>query len=307
MSREMSEGASQGQSLAGQMERYPQLVPPHVRGMILAAERSGTLPEALQELAEELRAQQTARWKMMVGSIWLGLMVFVGVAVVPLTRRLFLASAAAFESYNATEPPLRQFLRVAIPVAREWLFHTFLPTVMVLLVALLASKLIAGLPRLQRPVQRLLYRVPIIGNLVRRAATIRFLVSLQGLMQAGVEVQEGLALAAEATGDAVMTEQLQAAAARIRAGRDLTTALAPCTCVTREVKDGLALAERAGTYDRTLQGLTTGARASRLRTVALSAVFGYSLTLVLSAAFVLYVLYNGWNTYFNTILNFTFE
>lgn len=307
MSREMAEGASQGQSLAAQMERYPQLVPPHVRGMILAAERSGTLPAALRELSDELRGQQIARWKLMAGSIWFGLLVFVGVVLVPLAMRLLRASRDAFESYNATEPPLKQALRVMLPVAREWFWHAFLPAALGLVVVFLVLKLIAGLPRLQRPLQRLLYRIPIIGNLVRRAATIRFLVSLDGLMRAGVEVQEGLGLAAEATGDAIMTEQLQMAAARVRAGHDLTTALAPCTGVPREVREGLTLAERVGTYDRTLGALISGARASRQKTMALSAIFGYTASLVLSAAFVLLVLYLGWMFYFNTVLDFTLD
>jgi type II secretory pathway component PulF len=307
MSREIAAGSSQGQSLAEQLRRYPQLVPPHVRGMVLAAERSGTLPQALQELSDELRTQQIARWKLMLASVWFGLLLFVAVVVVPLGLRLFRASAANFANYNATEPPFQQALRVMIPVAREWFWHVFLPAAAILVIALLVAKLIVGLPRWQRSLQRVLYRVPIAGNMIRRAATTRFLVSLQGLMAAGVEIQEGLGLAAEAAGSADMTDQLQAAAARIRGGQDLTSALEPVTCLSQEAKQSLFVAERAGAYDRALASLVTMSREARRKTTTLCAIFGYSTALVVSAGLVLIALYVGYSTYFNTILDMSFE
>jgi type II secretory pathway component PulF len=229
------------------------------------------------------------------------------VVVVPLGLRLFKASAANFANYNANEPPLQQALRVMIPVAREWFWHVFLPAAVILVIVVLAAKLLVGLPRWQRTMQRVLYRLPIAGNMIRRAATTRFLVSLQGLMAAGVEIQEGLGLAAEAAGSADMTEQLQAAAARIRSGQDLTSALAPVTCLSADAKQSLFVAERAGAYDRTLASLVTMSREARRKTATLCGIFGYSAALVASAVLVLIVLYIGYTTYFNTILDMNFE
>ncbi len=303
MSREVAEGASQGQSLAAQMERYPQLVPPHVRGMILAAERSGTLPAALRELSDELRAQQIARWKMLAVSLWFGLSVFVAFVVVPLATRTMLASAQQINTYRSSETPLDYALRVALPALKTWLVHVFFPVAVSIIVALLVLKLIAGLPRLQGLVQMMLYWVPIVGHLVRRAATTRFLVSLHGLLRAGVEVQEALGIAAEATGDAVMREQLQAAGARIRGGQDLTRALQPCSCLSREVREALALAERAGSYDRTIGALIAGARQSRQKAIAISGFLGYGIGLAGSTLITVVAFYTFYNTYVNTLLH----
>lgn len=303
MSREISAGASEGQSLAAQMERYPQLVPPHVRGMILAAERSGTLPATLQELSDELRAQQIARWKMLAVSLWFGLSVVVASVVVPLATRVMVNSAQQIDTYRSSETALEYVLRVALPAVKTWLLHLFLPAVAGLVAALLVLKLIAGLPRLQRSVQRLVCALPIAGHLVRRAATIRFLVSLHGLLRAGVEIQEALQVAAEATGDPVMQDQLQAAGARIRGGQDLTRALQPCSRLSREIKEALLLAERAGSYDRTIGALIAGARQSRQTAIAVSGFLGYGIGLAGSALLTVFALYTFYNTYVNTLLH----
>lgn len=303
MSQEMAQGASAGQSLATQLERYPQLMPPQVRGMILAAERSGSLPAALGELAAQLREQQIARWKVLLAAVWFGFLVFVAAVIVPLGRTIMVTSAAQIESLKNNEAPVAYVLRVALPAVKHQVLHVFLPLGALLLVVWFLGKLIFGLPALQRPLQRLLYHIPVIGNLIRRAAMIRFLVSLSALMKAGVEIQEGMGLAAEATGDAVMTGELQLVEARLRAGQPVEQALRDCRCLSREVKESLFLAQRAGSYDRTLDALIAGARDARRRAVAISALTGYGLTMLASAALVLIVAYVGYTTYFNTILH----
>lgn len=303
LSREAAEGASQGQSLAEQFRRYPQLIPPQVRGMILAGERAGALPATCRELADELRQQQYARWKLLLAVLWFGLLLLVAVVVVPLSRLVMQASASQINSLGGNESPLAYVLRVALPVVRHWLTHIFLPGLLAAIVAWYATKLIGGLPALQRPVQRLLYRVPVIGHLVRRAATTRFLVALSNLMRAGVEIQEGLGLAAEATGDAIMTEQLQAAGGRIRAGQSLDQALRPCKCLPPQARDSLALAELAGSYDRSLEALVMDAREGRRRAVTLAGILGITVATAAGAVLVLIVLYLGYTNYFNTVLH----
>jgi hypothetical protein len=72
MSREIAVGASQGQSFHEQLSRYPQLIPPHVRGMLLVGERAGSLPRMCRQMAEELRQQQAGRWKTAFTQIWYG-------------------------------------------------------------------------------------------------------------------------------------------------------------------------------------------------------------------------------------------
>jgi len=178
-----------------------------------------------------------------------------------------------------------------------------LPGLVVLVLGYYAIKLVAGLPALRRPVQRLLYRLPVLGHLIRRAATMRFLVALNNLMRAGVALPESLGLAAEATGDADLGDQLQAAAGRLRAGQTLEQALRPCRGLPAEVRDSLVLAETAGSYDRSLSALVSGAREARRRATTLSGVLGISLSIALGAVVVLIVVYCGYTNYFNTVFH----
>jgi len=110
-------------------------------------------------------------------------------------------------------------------------------------------------------------------------------------------------LAAEATGDAVMTDDLQGVGTRIRAGQSLTQAVGASKSLTRQAKDTLCLAERAGSYDRSLQALLGEAREARRNTARVSGVLGYVSAVVASAVLVIIVLYGAYMTYFSTVLH----
>ena len=293
MSREIAQGAAQGQSFQEQLARYPQLVPPHVRGMLLVGERAGSLPRMCRQMADELRIQQLTRWKTAIGQLMFGSLLCVALLV-----------AGAHKL-------IRTDVSVDLPVWQrpDWaayghyLTSIVLPIIIGFVVLWNLAKLIGAVPALAAPVQRFLLWLPGSRQLVRQAAMIRFMTSLDALLGAGLGIQEALGLAAQATGSIVFERQLVTVAARIREGSNLQQALATAGMVPQDIKDSLLIAERAGTYGRSLGALVKAYEQGRTRLIWITQFGAYGLMMLLSAAVVTYVAYIGYMGYFNTLFN----
>lgn len=294
MSREIAEGASRGEALSVQLARYPQLLPPQVRGMLLVGERSGAIPRVCRELAEELREQQGMRWKVAVGQLYFGVLFGTALLMGGITRLINLEVTA--------DTPLWQ--RPDWAAYGGYLKTIVLPVLLVFILLWNGAKLIGAIPALTASVQRLMLWLPGARQLILRSAMIRFTVSLDELLGAGVEIQEALALSAEATGNVVIGGQLQLAARRLREGANIEQALAGASCVPQEIKSALTLAERAGTYQRTLGALAKHYRDGKSRTLLLVGMGGYGAAMLATIPVIVYVLYIGYNGYFNKLFEY---
>lgn len=288
MSREIAAGAAAGQSLAAQLERCPQFLPPQVRGMLLAGERAGALPRVCQELAQELRQQQTARWTAAVAQAWFGLLFFVAILVPGLPRMI-----------NPEHPDVAAYLRYLHDVA--------LPSYVGFIVVWNGAKILGSIPPLADAVQTFLYYLPLAGLLIRRSAVSRAAVALEALLRAGVEIQEALAMAADCSGNAVIRRQLQWASAQVRAGRPLDQALGRAKFLPGPARQSLILGERAGSYERVLAAVAEDARANRSRSVLLVNITGYGITLLVSGVLVTVIVYFTANGYLSALLNANLE
>jgi len=288
MSREIAQGAAQGQSFAEQLARYPQLVPSYVRGMLLAGEKAGALPRVCQELAEELRQQQKARWAAAITQLWLSIIFILGLFVAGLPRLI--------------NPE-----RVDFAAYRQYLAHIAFPVLICVFVLWLGVRLIGALPRLAVALQNILYYLPVTSGLIRRAALPRFLISVQALLRAGIQIPEAFALAAPTCGNIVMEKQLLKAAELLRQGRSLAQALHYVGFLPHTVKESLALSERAGAYEHVLHTLAEEAKASKTRFLWLMHISSYGVLLLLSALFVGIIIYVAMRGYVNAVLSLELE
>lgn len=288
MSKEIAAGAAAGQALAEQMERYPQLLPPYVRGMLLAGERAGALPRVCQEMAQELRGQQTARWTAAIAEVWFGILLFLALLVPGLPRII-----------NPERPDLAAY--------GQYLLRVALPILIGFIVIWNGAKLIGSIPSLARPVQAFLYYLPGAGHLIRRSALNRVAVSLESLLRAGVEIQEALALSARSSGNSVIYGQLMRASALVREGKPLEQALRHVRFLPPVARQSLILGERAGTYERVLAAMSEEAKAGKSRTVMLVNISGYVLMLLASAAIVIVIFYTAASGYVSALLNMPME
>lgn len=218
----ISQAVAQGVPIHTACRFFERQFPPHVAAIIAAGEASAQLPEALRSLAshltsaDELRrtAKRTLIYPTIVLMVTGGLVVFLLGGVVP-------KFAEIFASMRLTLPALTVgLIRVSEIVRHGW------PLLLLLAVALgLLLWFAAHSPRLKRVRDRLLLRVPVLGETLRCLATARFAAHTRLLHEAGIPVLEALTTGAELTGNAVLSAQLLAAREGVAAGKPLHAAL----------------------------------------------------------------------------------
>ncbi len=285
----MVDPVARGEPLSEQMARFPELFAPHVRGLMRAGEVSGRLDRITAEIAEEYRGQQRRAWVIALTKLWFALPLLLIPFVLPLPRIL---------EFN---PDLKAGL--------DWYFR-FLMTVSVPIVGgvilfYLLGKIVINLRALRNLRDRVAYSTPVGGTLVRQAALERYLLALEALIGAGVDIQEAMSVAAEAGGNAEVERQMVEVARRVRNGMPVGAALAKAKVIPTDVKQSLETAERAGTYDRTLETLRHWTREKRGMATKLAGIGGYTILTLLTGLIVAIAVAYGYKTYIESMIKGT--
>ena len=222
---------------------FPKVFPTEIAAVIAAGEIAAQLPEALQALTAHLAStdelKRTARRALIYPAIVLvattGLIAFLLAGVVP-------RFAEIFSSLHITLP----WLTVALIRTSEvfqggalWLAGA---------AAILGAVLLAALrhPRLRYARDRMLLRLPILGETLRCLATARFAAHVRLMHEAGISLLAALATGAELSGNAVLRRNLLAARGGIAAGRSFCDALPPRHALPDFVVPALRAGETTG-------------------------------------------------------------
>ncbi len=277
----MAPAISEGHSFAEQLARYPELFPAHVRGLIKAAEHSGHLDIITAQIAEDYRAKQKSAWAILLAQVWFS---------IPLVLVLFVV-------------PLPRIIDLGVGWYVNFILHVSLPILFGCVVVYYLSKMVFNLRSLRAFRDRLLYALPLASLLIRRAAVRRYLLALESLVGAGVEIQQAMELAAECAGNAVIQAQLTEAAERVRNGMPIGQALIPAKALPVEIRQSLETAERSGNYDQTLKGLQEWSEQQQTTTARFAGIGVYGIVMALVAIIVAAAVGYSHFSYFHAVLN----
>jgi len=272
---------SEGGSLSEQLDRYPELFPAHVRGLIKAAENSGQMDIITARIAEDYRAKQKSAWVIALAQLWFSLPLVLIVFVVPLPR----------------------IIDLGVSWYLHFILHVSLPVLLGVIALYYLSKIVFNLRSVRPFRDRLLYALPVASLLIRRAAVCRYLLALDSLIGAGVEIQEAMALAAETAGNTVVREQLARAAQKVRDGMPVGQALAQAKAVPLEIRQSLETAERSGNYDQALDGLQDWAQQQQAVSLRFAGIGGYGAVMLLVSVIVAVAVGYAYTSYVQAILN----
>ncbi len=211
-----------GQPIHEACRFFERQFPAHVAAIIAAGEASAQLPAALRALArhltemDELRrtAKRALIYPAVVFTAVIGLAIFLLGVVIP-------QFAEIFSSLSLRLPAATVFLIRASGLVREFWLPAGLSVVGTVVAFALAFRTSRG--RAWR--DRVVLRLPLIGDIIRHLATARFAAHVGLLHEAGIPVLEALRTGADLTGQAVLAGQLLAARDAVAAGQPLSTAL----------------------------------------------------------------------------------
>ena len=214
----MWEGFNLSQSLA----RHPNVFSPMVVSLIGSAEESGNLSKVTDQLATYLenrdrllrKVQAALTYPMVLCSVFLGVMVFAAVWIIPQFRGIYVG-------FGAKLPPLTQ----AVFSADQFIL-TYLPWLVAgMFLALLALVLWARKPSGRAVIDRFVLSLPVFGKLVQMASVARFCRSLGILLEGGIPISRALEMARDTSGNSVLAQAIQNSREEILKGNKIAASL----------------------------------------------------------------------------------
>lgn len=238
-----------GSTLADALEPYKNSLPAYYIGLIRAGEAGGALESVLSRLAESLERahvlRETIRSAMYYPAFVLVMSVLTLVVlftlVIPEFRPLFEDSASGMPSSMAAVIALSDGLR-------DYWWVIALAIIALVLAVQQHNRTPAG--RLRR--DRLLLRLPLLGDLVTKVEVARFARTLGTLLANGVMVLNALSITAEAISNRELAGAIAGLAGRLKQGEGLSGPLMELGLFPRLAVQLIQVGEESGQIETML-------------------------------------------------------
>jgi type IV pilus assembly protein PilC len=246
MLHEIESGLRRGERLSDCLDRHPRAFPDFYRGILRSAELTGQLDTILDQLAKYLERDLEARRRIKAAMIYP--MIVAGmslITVVVLASFVLPRFKVFFASLNARLPlPTRMLLAVTGFISNWW--WALLAGVVAVVVIWIAVMRTEG-GRFAR--DRMILRLPLIGDTVRFALVERFCRVLASMAGAGVSLPQALRVASESLRNLVFTRSLAEVSDAMLNGEGLAVPLAGTGLFPSTAARMVRVGEETGTLD----------------------------------------------------------
>ncbi len=262
------QAVTDGERLSEAMARFPNIFAPGVSALVDAGERSGSLDVLLPRLADELEADYAAREKLVTLMLYPCFLAFtVTLAAGFLLAFVFPVFVSMFQSL-AIELPLPTRLMLGL---YEWLGDYGLWSLTAILVAALFFARLYRRESFRVQADRLLLRIPVLGELAASAERMRLTGTLAVLLVSGVVLDQALEILEGVTENSFLRQELQRAHSEVQKGNRLSEALRGGVLFPTMLLELLATGEATGEMETMLEKISafcrldTDSRAERVR------------------------------------------
>lgn len=250
MFREVREDIQQGSSLADALERHPAWFSELYVNMVSAGQAAGNLDIVLSRLADYMQDQRALRRKITGAITYPILMISLGFLVVSILMALVVPRITSMlEDQGQTLPGPTQVLVDISDIFKEYWWVG----------ALGIAALSYGIERVYKnsvrgrlAIDRFLLRVPVLGELLRKASVGRFTRTLSTLLRSGVPVIQGLDITQKVVGNRVVADATGHIRERVVEGTDIATPLKASGAFPSVVGYMVAVGEQSGELEQML-------------------------------------------------------
>ena len=247
--RDIREKLTQGLSFAESLAYHPQYFTDLYVNMVKAGEASGSLDMVLDRLADYLQRQASIRNKVTAALAYPVVMIGVGILIVIVLMTWVVPKVMqVIEQSGQQIPAMTQALQT---------MATFLGKYWFVILGGLVFLVVLHRWLLQRKeyryrVDKLKLRIPVMGELFRKAAVSRFAISMSTLLKSGVPVLESLRIVKDIVDNAVLADVLETVHKRIIEGTDIATPIKKSGVFPPVVGYMIAVGEQSGQLEEML-------------------------------------------------------
>ncbi|MBA4019314.1 MAG: type II secretion system F family protein [Pirellula sp.] len=212
-------------------------------------EQTGSLEQAVERAADTLERRRNLRSQLITALSYPLLVLIAAISVTGFMVVGVIPKLKGFlEGMGRKLPPMTQLL---VDVS-DWV-RTYLPHILIGVLILTVSFIALYCTPVGRlAVDRLMLRMPVIGNLVRLAGTASFSRALGILVRSGITLLEGLRTSEELLGNRYLASRVTAARQAVMQGGTLAEPLSAPHAFTPMLARMVAVGESAGTIDEVL-------------------------------------------------------
>jgi type IV pilus assembly protein PilC len=239
-----------GTSLAESLGKFPLHFDDLYVNLVNAGEQSGTLETLLHEIADYQEKTEILKSKIRKALIYPSAILVVAFIVTSILMIFVIPEfEALFSGFGADLPGLtKMVISISAWFQEYWwlLFGGIIGTVLGFLAVKKRSR------KLQHFLDRLLLKIPVIGNVLHKGAIARFARTFSTMFKAGVPMVEAMNSVAGATGNIVFSEATIAMRDEVATGTQLNKAMLDTELFPNMVIQMTAIGEESGSLDSML-------------------------------------------------------
>ncbi len=250
MLNDVRDQISGGSSLSEAMTRHPVQFDSLFRNLTRAGEQAGVLDTVLDTVATYKERMEALKGKIKKALFYPIAVIAVAIVVSSILLIYVVPQFdAVFKSFGAELPAFTKMIVSASEFMTTWWW-----TVLLVLVGSVVGFMFAykRSPALERTVDRLLLKLPVIGQILHQSAIARFARTLALTFKAGVPLVEALETVGGATGSIIYNDAVKRIRDDVSVGYQLNVAMKQVNLFPHMVVQMTAIGEEAGALDTML-------------------------------------------------------
>jgi type IV pilus assembly protein PilC len=248
--RAIKQDVEGGSTLAEALRKHPKIFDDLYVNMVQAGETGGVLNAILNRIALFIEKANKLKKKVKGAMIYPCTIIVVAVVVVAILL-IFVIPVFA-ELYGSMGKALPAPTQITINIS-NWVRANCLYMVFALVGIIAAIRFYYRTDNGQMNIDRLLLRLPVVGDLLRKVAVARFSQNMAILLSSGVPILDGLAITARTAGNRVIEKAIMDSRVSISQGRTVAEPLRESKIFPPMVCQMVAVGENTGGLDNMLR------------------------------------------------------
>ena len=248
--RAIKQDVEGGSTLAEALRKHPKIFDDLYVNMVDAGEAGGVLNAILNRIA--LFIEKANKLKKKVKGAMIYPCTIIGVAIVVVAILLIFVIPVFAELYGSMGKALPAPTQITINIS-NWVRANFLYMIFALVGIIVGIRSYYKTDNGQMNIDRLLLRLPVVGDLLRKVAVARFSQNMAILLSSGVPILDGLAITARTAGNRVIEKAIMDSRVSISQGRTVAEPLRESKIFPPMVCQMVAVGENTGGLDTMLR------------------------------------------------------
>jgi len=238
-----------GSTYADALKKHPKIFDDLYRSMVAAGEAGGILDTILNRLSKHIEKTMALKGKIKSAMVYPAVIVFVAVIVVSvLLVWVIPIFAQMFTDFGGTLPVMTQ---IVIGLS-NFMKRNIIWFVLGVGGVVYGVKRWYATPAGRAMIDAFLLKVPVVGDLIRKAAVAKFTRTLGTLISSGVPILDGLAIVSKTAGNVVIERAILTARQSISEGKTVSEPLGASKVFPAMVVQMIAVGETTGALDAML-------------------------------------------------------